>query len=547
LPIFENEEFAMKRSRRTVINALLLSTLLATLFFLGPRQPVAASVNSQGGTGPLCGRVTLQGRQDNQFQGTSVSLYEFPCWQAVQPAPITVLTDQRGCFEIPLPGERDYQCLTVYQEKYLTGQRDLDPGFSGHLGVIELPGGDTDGNNVVDIFDLVRVIISMPPAPYDPNADINGDGRVDVLDLVLVASNFDRAGSVAWWDPDDGVCACPESVEDEGPVIDFFRVDRAVVAPGEFIWLWWQSTGATEATLCRLEGEECDPNETWIFAPNDGRNYFVPRDRVGEERFRLVVRDASGRSSDPDEVEVQIVPPIPFINSFDADVDEAAPGDVITLEWQTTGGVRARLNHLSVTDQVDQTWAVALNDTMDYTIPADSLGMERFEFYVFDDEEEQDFAEVEVTVVQRCHFPWFFVPPPPTECPIEAATVTDGAEQHFERGTMLWVSSEDRIYVLYEDALLPSWQIYVDEWEEGNMPLVDPGPEPPHGVQKPVRGLGWIWLTKPGVSDRLGWAVDGEQGYQTAIQRSVSATYIRALDGGVWMLEPGNNDWSYFP
>ena len=133
------------------------------------------------------------------------------------------------------------------------------------------------------------------------------------------------------------------------------------------------------------------------------------------------------------------------------------------------------------------------------------------------------------------------------ECPTGAAIIADGAEEHFERGTMLWNRAEDRIYVLYDDGLYPSWESYVDEWEEGNMPLVDPGPSAPHGVQKPVCGFGWVWLTKPGVSNRIGWAVDAEQGCQTAIQRSPNATYIRALNGGVWTLEPGNNEWRHVP
>ena len=60
-----------------------------------------------------------------------------------------------------------------------------------------LPGGDTNNDGVVDLFELVRVGASYrttPPA--DPLADCTADGQVNLFDLVLVGSNYGKAGPV---------------------------------------------------------------------------------------------------------------------------------------------------------------------------------------------------------------------------------------------------------------------------------------------------------------------------------------------------------------
>jgi hypothetical protein len=113
---------------------------------------------------------------------------------------------------------------------------------------------------------------------------------------------------------------------------------------------------------------------------------------------------------------------------------------------------------------------------------------------------------------------------------------------------MLWVGAEDRIYVLFDDAQGYRWSAYEDEWDEGE-PSLDPDIEPPAGLQQPVRGFGLLWRENPTVRERLGWAVDQERGYQTAVQRSshyrYSDLYIRAVDGGVWKLGPNWSGWAY--
>jgi len=184
---------------------------------------------------------------------------------------------------------------------------------------------------------------------------------------------------------------------------------------------------------------------------------------------------------------------------------------------------------------------------MDYAIPAENRNAEWFELCIRDDAGGK--ARVGLTVTLRCPDTWFFSPAS-DECPSSPPIFADGAEQHFEHGVMLWNRAEDRIYVLFSDRAYTDWRAYTDKWEEGQ-PESDPSIVPPAGLYQPVRGFGLVWREQSGVRDRLGWAVDVEVGYATAIQRTsrfkYNDTYVKALDGGVWKLGPEGSRWHHIP
>ncbi len=238
----------------------------------------------------------------------------------------------------------------------------------------------------------------------------------------------------------------------------------------------------------------------------------------------------------------------PVIVYFRANVTEADPGDTITLEWWSSGVTRATLTHLLPTGQYSlPSWDVEPTGSLDYTIPPETRNQDGFILVVSD--EAGRTARVVTGVTLRCPDTWFFSPAS-DECPSGPAIFTDGAEQHFERGVMLWNRAEDRIYVLFEDKAYLDWKMFTDVWSEGD-PESDPSITPPAGLYQPVRGFGLVWREEAGVRDRLGWAVDTEVGYPTAIQRTsrfkYNVTYVKALDGGVWELGPEGSEWSHIP
>jgi hypothetical protein len=234
----------------------------------------------------------------------------------------------------------------------------------------------------------------------------------------------------------------------------------------------------------------------------------------------------------------------PTILYFRANVEEADPGDTIVLEWESVGATKAIIYQIPPSYQMPQSgWDVPASGTLSHQIEPHERNWVMFQLYVFDAAERS--ASASLTVPLRCPDPWFFAPAPDV-CPT-APIVSTAAEQHFERGTMIWIEELDRIYVLYaDDVHSPKWQGFNDEWEEG-MPDRDPTLVPPDGLYQPIRGFGLVWRQNPTVRERLGWAIDEETGFETIVQHTTlykyNSTYLRALDGNVWHLGPEMSSW----
>jgi hypothetical protein len=234
------------------------------------------------------------------------------------------------------------------------------------------------------------------------------------------------------------------------------------------------------------------------------------------------------------------------IHSLRANVELADPGETITLTWHWSGGEKATIYHLLPTGQLSlPSWDVEPIGLLQYTVSPERRNHDMFALFVYDDE--GVLAQDTLSIQLRCPDNWFFSPAPDI-CPADPALVSPGAEQRFEKGIMLWVGAEARIYVLFDDGQQRGWTAHTDEWEEGK-PTFDPELEAPSGLQQPVRGFGLVWREETGVRDRLGWAVEEERGYETAVQRTshyrYSDLYIRAWDGGVWRLRPNGSDWEH--
>ncbi len=167
----------------------------------------------------IVGRVILQGRPENWLEGTLVVLTTEPCvpcfaTQSVQSAQVApqgvniipdmpyTYTDDKGYFSIIPFDNHDYRCLQVFNHGYLTGQKALPrEGFAAptNLGTIKLLGGDVNEDDIINIFDLVKIASHMNPGPYDKVADINLDRKVDIADLSITAGNFGLRGPVCTW------------------------------------------------------------------------------------------------------------------------------------------------------------------------------------------------------------------------------------------------------------------------------------------------------------------------------------------------------------
>jgi hypothetical protein len=200
------------------------------------------------------------------------------------------------------------------------------------------------------------------------------------------------------------------------------------------------------------------------------------------------------------------------------------------------------------TGQFGSFWDVPVNGSFEYVVGDGERNGTTFMLYASGPSGETDNATH--TVRLRCTGNWFIANPPDI-CPFDPPLYSAAAEQHFERGVMIWIAAEDRILVLFNDGDLPHYDWFQDEWDSGE-PEDDPTISPPAGHYQPVRGFGLVWREGYGnVRQRLGWAVGKETAYETTLQRTSYAkynrTYLRALDGGVWFLKPERSGWEKLP
>jgi hypothetical protein len=237
----------------------------------------------------------------------------------------------------------------------------------------------------------------------------------------------------------------------------------------------------------------------------------------------------------------------PTIQYLRANVEQANPGDTITLEWETTDATSAVLYHLMPTGQFGSFWEVAVSGSFVYEIDPGERNSTGFTLIVSDNE--GHVAQKTLFVPLRCPDTWFFSPAPDS-CPAGPAIVSSAAEEHFEGGTMVWIGAQDLIYVIFNDGSSPRWSAYPDQWDEGE-PESDPTLTPPPGRYQPVRGFGLLWREEAPVRNRLGWATDTELAFTSAVQGTsrpkYNDTYIRALDGKVWKLLPYGSGWEKIP
>jgi hypothetical protein len=147
-----------------------------------------------------------------------------------------------------------------------------------------------------------------------------------------------------------------------------------------------------------------------------------------------------------------------------------------------------------------------------------------------------------------CPTPWFFNQFTPPGCPMNPPLVTDGSFEQFQKGYMIWIGQQDAIYVLYDSANIPRWQVFNDAFEDG-MPSTDPAYDsPPPYTWQPKRGFGLLWRAHADVRERLGWAViEWETPYEAKVQTASDGTiYVSDVRGGVFALSPNGNDWKRY-
>lgn len=149
---------------------------------------------------------------------------------------------------------------------------------------------------------------------------------------------------------------------------------------------------------------------------------------------------------------------------------------------------------------------------------------------------------------QICDSNWFFLQPLPANCPMNAPNASPGVYQTFQNGTMVWVGSQDAIYVMYNDALAPKWEVVRDYFNEGMVEQANDFNPPSETLFQPRRGFGMLWRGNELVRNRIGWSMmKDEQPFSVQVQTARDgAIYISAPSSNLFGLLPGGAGWNLY-
>jgi hypothetical protein len=201
--------------------------------FLIPISSYGATVVSIVQGGSIGGIVDRQGVPSadglgtdgcTQIDATNGAVVAVPGFTLVAPPPdLPAQVNTAGGFLITLPTAGTYTVRASYPG-YLQAHKPNVFASAGQalIGTTRLHGGDVNGDNAVNILDIVSIIgrlgtiglpvrssaaacvapwegsqTSVPPAPDSP-FDINDDGTVDISDLSITSGNFGKVGPTNW-------------------------------------------------------------------------------------------------------------------------------------------------------------------------------------------------------------------------------------------------------------------------------------------------------------------------------------------------------------
>ncbi len=126
-------------------------------------------------------------------------------------------------------------------------------------------------------------------------------------------------------------------------------------------------------------------------------------------------------------------------------------------------------------------------------------------------------------------------------CPSGAPYTIKLVVQPFQTGFMFWRETKE-IYVITTAGLQKGaptdtfWRV-PDNWNE-SIPASDPGLVAPAGLLQPIRGFGYVWRSNANVRNSLGWALAGEEPFDSTWQDFEHGWMMTSNNGAVFAFSP---------
>jgi hypothetical protein len=305
----------------------------------------------------------------------------------------------------------------------------------------------------------------------------------------------------------------------------------------------------------------------YLWVPSMAQGPVAPMYRVGEQKAVLrlrVVDEVSGEVYAEQTLDLAITgtapaptpPPAPqptpqpqpqpsgSIASFTATPNVVNPGAPVTLAWEVRGTqgvvIEERVPNMTAVDTVVNVQSpkgsaeVFLPDFAAYSVTFTLWTSDRT-------------SSANAVVLVHCPFAFFFGQG--DGCPSGKEVEVGASYQAFENGFMVWRSDTSEIYAFFNDGTAS----YFLARDYAGLPEPAVTEQPPLDRQAPSSGFGKVWANAPGVRQKLGWALSGEQGYTTTLQavaptrepRPAFAFYLTLPDGSV--IGSGYGQWQKMP
>ena len=224
------------------------------------------------------------------------------------------------------------------------------------------------------------------------------------------------------------------------------------------------------------------------------------------------------------------------INHFAASSTVVSPGGTITLEWAGQGAVRhVEIGWVYNGAYVREAAGLPSTGQVELTIPDDGRDHMTYLVRVTDGNPANEVI-AQTSVQVQCEQAWYFTPAP-SGCPSDLL-LTTFREQHFERGTIVYMPALGMHYVMVAGQ---EARLLRDEFVPG-MPLRDEGILIPDNFSYTDGAIHYTWR-HDSIRTALGYAIDDEREYQGLMQRTVGESgelmYIMASSGHVYRVGTG--------
>lgn len=223
---------------------------------------------------------------------------------------------------------------------------------------------------------------------------------------------------------------------------------------------------------------------------------------------------------------------IPMILQFGFLESPTKPSDAAQLEWDVQGVEEVTITRTGGQwGEAGQQWVVPATGSMTQTF-SDSLGGSEIMYRL----EAVEGVSAEFPVNLSCEHEWVFEHIDPV-CPA-AARESNGMQQNFENGLMLWIEAQNIV-------LFTTWNgqthgVYDNTFNPNSDLARAEGVTPPDGYFQPENEFGKVWRDNDDVRAALGWAIGSPIGFSVVRQSEIATRtgvieeYI-TLHDGTWI------------